>query len=438
MTQDIAVGLLGCGTVGQGIMKLIQDKSDLYAYRTHARPVVSKVLVNTLDKPRQHVSAELLTTQADEILDDPDIQVVLEAMGGLEPARSYLLRAIHSGKHVVTANKALIATHGQEIFDAALTAGVGVYYEAAVAGGIPIIQTLKRSLASNQVKSVYGIINGTTNYILSAMTEAGRDFEDVLSEAQDKGFAEADPTDDVEGFDAAYKLAILSSLMYNRQIDVKRIHRAGIRRIAAADIEYAKQFGYTIKLLAIAKQNEHGIDARVHPTMIPCNHPLASVNGAYNALLLQGDAVGDLMFYGQGAGMMPTASSMVSDLLNILADIDAPPNLLMSCQAGEAPAEFSPPEHVIDRYYLRLQAEDRSGVLGELGQWLGQEDISIHTLTQYKHKQPGSAEIVLITHPVSEQRLRQAMGKIRQIGAIKEIDSIIRVEDFKRPDEIQA
>lgn len=430
MSEKLVIGLLGCGTVGSGVLKLLQEKQGLFAHRVQVEIEVRKVLVRDPGRTRQDwVNPELLTGDAQEILDDPDIQLVVEVMGGVNPARDYILQALHSGKHVVTANKALLAQHGAELFDAANESGTALHFEAAVAGGIPIISAIKRGLVANTLRSVYGIINGTTNYILSAMTEEGREFTDVLKEAQQKGYAEADPTDDIEGFDAAYKLAILASLIFDKRIDVRQIHRVGIQRISAQDIAYARQFGYTIKLLAIAKRTPNGLEARVNPTMIPADHPLASVNGVYNALLVQGDAVGDLMFYGRGAGQMPTASAIVSDVLNIAAELEAPPNLLMGCQHGEEVAQLSPPDHVINRYYLRIQTEDKSGVLGQIGHLLGKEDISIHTLIQTKHR-PGEAEIVLISHPVSEQKLRQAVAQLRQLDTTREIDSIIRVEDF--------
>lgn len=430
MSEALVIGLLGCGTVGSGVLKLLQEKREHFAHRTQVAIEVRKVLVRDPSRVREDwIDKELLTQDPQEILDDPEIQLVVEVMGGVNPAKGYLLQALQAGKHVVTANKALLAQHGAELFDAANESGAALHFEAAVAGGIPIISALKRGLVSNSMRSVYGIINGTTNYILSAMTEEGRGFDEVLKEAQAQGYAEADPTDDVEGFDAAYKLAILASLIFNKRIDVRQIHRVGIQRIAAQDIAYAKQFGYTIKLLAIAKRTRNGLEARVNPTMIPSDHPLASVSGVYNALLVQGDAVGDLMFYGRGAGQMPTASAVVSDILNIAVELDAPPNLLMGCQHGEEVAQLSAPDHVINRYYLRIQTEDKSGVLGHIGHLLGKEDISIHTLIQTKHR-PGEAEIVLITHPVSELKLRQAVAQLRQLETTREIDSIIRVEDF--------
>lgn len=432
MSEVLVIGLLGCGTVGGGVLKLLQEKQAEFAQRAQVQIEVRKVLVRNPERVREEwIDRELLTTDPQEILDDPEIQLVVEVMGGVNPARDYLLQALRAGKHVVTANKALLAQHGAELFDAANETGAALHFEAAVAGGIPIISALKRGLVANTLRSVYGIINGTTNYILSAMTEEGREFNEVLKEAQANGYAESDPTDDIEGFDAAYKLAILASLIFDKRIDVRQIHRVGIQRISAQDIAYARQFGYTIKLLAIAKRTRNGLEARVNPTMIPTDHPLASVNGVYNALLVQGDAVGDLMFYGRGAGQMPTASAVVSDILNIAVELEAPPNLLMGCQHGEEVAQLSAPDHVINRYYLRIQTEDKSGVLGHIGHLLGKEDISIHTLIQTKHR-PGEAEIVLITHPVSEQKLRQAVAQLRQLETTREIDSIIRVEDFGR------
>ncbi|PIQ23624.1 homoserine dehydrogenase [bacterium (Candidatus Blackallbacteria) CG17_big_fil_post_rev_8_21_14_2_50_48_46] len=427
--QTVKIGMLGCGTVGSGVVKLLQEKSQEYARRCGAKLELSKILVRDLNRVREGVDPALLTEDPAEILEDEEIQIIVEVMGGVDPTREYLLQAIGSGKHIVTANKALIAQHGDALFDAASENEVSLYIEAAVAGGLPIIQTIKRSLVANKLLSMYGIINGTTNYILSAMTEEGREFQEVLSEAQAKGYAEADPTDDVEGFDAVYKLAILSSLVFEQRMPLKQIHRVGITRIASRDIEYAKQFGYVIKLLAIAKQEDGHFQARVNPTMIPADHPLASVNGVFNAILLKGDAAGDIMFYGQGAGSLPTASAVVSDILNIVTDLDNPPNMLMACQHGGEHVELSQLETVVNRYYVRILTADKSGVLGQIGTLLGKEDISVHTLLQRKEEE-GDAELVFITHPVSDQKLRQAIAQIRQLETTREIYSIIRVEDF--------
>lgn len=428
--ETIKIGMLGCGTVGSGVAQLLQQKSREYARRCGARLELRKILVRDLERSRpEGIPTSLLTTDPSEILEDEEIQILVEVMGGVEPTKDYLLQAMGAGKHVVTANKALIAQHGQELYEAASEAGVSLYIEASVAGGLPIIQTIKRSLVSNQLLSLYGIINGTTNYILTAMTEEGREFQEVLAEAQAKGYAEADPTDDVEGYDAVYKLAILSSLVFEQRIPLKQIHRVGITRITARDIEYARHFGYVIKLLAIAKQENGHFQARVNPTMIPASHPLASVHGVYNAILLQGDAAGDIMFYGQGAGSLPTASAVVSDILNIVTELGHEPNHLMACSHQGDPVQLSPMDTVINRYYVRIQTEDKSGVLGQIGTLLSKEDISVHTLIQRK-EDSGNAELVFITHPVADLRLRQAIAQIRQLETTREIFSIIRVEDF--------
>ncbi|MBT9547214.1 MAG: homoserine dehydrogenase [Candidatus Sericytochromatia bacterium] len=428
--QTVKIGLLGCGTVGSGVARLLTEKVNEYARRSGYRLELSKILVRDRDRSRPAgIDPDLFTTDPAEILEDEEIQIIVEVMGGIDPAREYLLQAIGSGKHVVTANKALIARHGQELFEAASENEVSLYIEASVAGGLPIIQTLKRSLVANQLLSLHGIINGTTNYILSAMTDEGREFQEVLAEAQAKGYAEADPTDDIEGYDAVYKLAILSSLVFEQPIQLKQIHRVGISRIASQDIAYAKQFGYVIKLLAIAKQENGHFQARVSPTMIPVDHPLASVNGVYNAILIKGDAAGDIMFYGQGAGSMPTASAVVSDIINIATELENPPNTLMASNHLGDPVNLGPPDSVVNRYYVRVLTEDKSGVLGQIGTLLGREDISVHTLLQRK-ADPGNAELVFITHPVSDQKLRQAIAQIRQLETTQEIYSIIRVEDF--------
>jgi homoserine dehydrogenase len=430
MSHAVQIGLLGCGTVGAGVYKLLQEKAALYAHKVHMPIEIAGILVRD---PQKYIQAgipeHLLTTDPADILEHPEIQIVVEVMGGIEPAKAYILQALSSGKHVVTANKALIARHGEELFAAASEAEAALYLEAAVAGGLPIIQTIKRSLVANRVGSLYGIINGTTNYILSAMAQEKRDFKEVLAEAQALGYAEADPTDDIEGFDAVYKIAILSSLVFGHRVQVEQIHRVGIQHISKRDIEYAERFGYTIKLLAIAKQDGDHFEARVHPTMIPKEHPLASVNGVYNAIYLNGDAVGDMMFYGRGAGQMPTASAVVSDILNIVSDLENPPNSLMSCQHAHGSKDLSSNDHVVNRFFIRLLTQDKSGVLGQIGTILGNQDISIHTLEQTKDRS-GEAELILITHPVSEGKLRQAVSQLRQLGTTQEIYSIIRVEDF--------
>lgn len=433
MSQTINIGLLGCGTVGTGVVKLLLEKRNTYAHRIGHPIQLKKILVRSLEKAHQTgFDPDLFTQDAQEVLADPEIDIVVELMGGIEPAKEYILNALASGKHVVTANKALVALHGTELFECAEANQVSLYLEAAVAGGIPIIQTIKRSLIANQVHSLYGIINGTTNFILSKMSDEGSAFETVLKEAQAKGFAEADPSSDVGGFDAQYKLGILSSLIFGKRIQVDEIHRVGIEHISPRDIELGHQFGYTIKLLAVAKQSQGAFEARVHPTMIPSEHPLASVGGAFNAILMQGDAVGDMMFYGQGAGQMPTASAVVSDILNIASEIDIPPNILMSgLHHGQVDLKLSEVESLSQNsYFIRILTEDKPGVLGQMGTLLGQEGVSIKTCIQEK-VEDDQAELIFITHPVAEARLRPAISHLHKLSSTRKIYSVIRVETFK-------
>lgn len=428
--ETIKIGLLGCGTVGAGVVKLLNKNSELYQKRAGKHLEVKKILVKNLSKSRsEEIDTSLFTDDPEDILGDSEIDIIVEVMGGTGLSRELILQALKNQKHVVTANKALVAMHGEELFELAKTNKVRLYYEAAVAGGIPIIQAIKRSLVANKITSLYGIINGTTNYILSAMTNEKKDFKEVLEEAQKLGFAEADPTDDVEAFDAAYKLAILASLCFDYRVNIDEVHRVGITSITSKDIEYARQFGYTIKLLAIAKQSENSFEARVHPTMIPIEHPLAGVNGAFNATLLKGDAVGDIMIYGQGAGEFPTASSVVADILNIISEIEQVPNHLMACQHIET-ASLNSIDSVVTRYFLRILTHDKPGVMGQIGRIFGLCGLSIHTMIQQKDFEGDDAEIVFITHPVQESNLRQAVTQVSQLETTSEICSIIRVEDF--------
>ncbi|RYX99704.1 homoserine dehydrogenase, partial [bacterium] len=330
--------------------------------------------------------------------------IVVELMGGEEPAKSYIMKAIENGKHIVTANKELIAKHGNEILDFAHKNNVLVYIEGSVAGGIPIIQTLKRDLIANKIETLMGIINGTTNYILTEMTQKKRDFADVLKEAQQLGYAESDPTSDIEGFDAAYKLSILSSLIFGHKVKVDEIYRQGISNVSVRDIEYADKLGYTIKLLAIAKQDKNGnFEARVHPTMLNSEHPLASVNGAFNAIWLNGDCVGDFMLYGRGAGQLPTASAVVADILNMALEMKL--RSVLSWSYDKEYITISPIENISSKYYIRLHTQDKAGVIGIIGRDLGDSDVSINSLLQ-ANTEGGNAEIVLITHPVKEENMQ--------------------------------
>jgi homoserine dehydrogenase len=317
--NDVRIGLLGLGTVGAGVVKILQSRREMLQERAGATLSLAAIADTDLTRPREGLDIRALPMVGDagRVLDDPSIHVVIELVGGLEPARTFILRALNAGKHVVTANKALLAHHGAELYDEARRRGVSLAFEAAVAGGIPLIRAVKEGLVANRVLSLAGIVNGTCNYILSKMTDEGLDFSLVLKEAQAHGYAEADPTLDIEGMDSAHKLQILVALAFRTFIDLKHIHTEGITRVTAQDIEYARELGYRIKLLAIAKAAERGVEVRVHPTMIPAASPLAAVSGVFNAIFLTGDAVGDLMFYGRGAGQMPTASAVWSDVLEV-------------------------------------------------------------------------------------------------------------------------
>lgn len=379
--EKVKVGLLGFGTVGSGVWKVIESNNSAISKRCGKELEISKILVRSLEKARNaEAPNELFTDKFEDVLSS-DVDVVVEVMGGIEPAKSYILKAIEAKKHIVTANKQLLAVEGDEIYKAAVKNGVKVFYEASVAGGIPILNTLKDPLAANQIEEIIGIVNGTTNYILSKMTEDKKDFATMLKFAQDLGYAEASPEADVEGFDAAYKLCILSSLAFKSHIDVDKVHREGICDITPLDIEYASEMGYTVKLLAIAKKKEVGLELRVHPTFIPSNHPLASVSDSYNAVFLTGNAVENLMFYGRGAGDLPTASAVVGDIVSLLATENSPSyeDKVVDIMSDTPVLNIGELE---TSYYVRLTVVDKSGVVGKITSILGDEDVSLSSVIQ--------------------------------------------------------
>ncbi len=429
------LGLLGLGTVGTGTAQIILDSLGRHPLLQELE--IHRVGVRNLDKPRQVTfAADQLTTDLEEIVTDPDIDIVVELLGGLEPARSLILTAISHGKHIVTANKAVISRYGNEIFDAANAKGVYVMLEAAVGGGIPVIQPLKESLGVNRLKSVMGIINGTTNYILTRMQTEGADFADVLADAQRLGYAEADPTADVDGLDAADKIAILASLAFAGRIKLEDVHCEGIRQVSAADIAYAEKLGFTIKLLAIAErksstENHAGdrLSIRVHPTLVPKTHPLASVNGVYNAILIEGEPLGRIMFYGPGAGAGPTASAVVSDILTIAAilktETEPIPHPLLSCTHQHYCA-IAPMEELVTRFYTRFLTNDTPGVIGHLGTSFGNHGVSLESVVQIGMR-GNQAEIVVVTHDVPEGNFLNALAEIRQLDAVISIPSVLRV-----------
>jgi homoserine dehydrogenase len=436
----VKVGLLGLGTVGIGTAKILLDPAERHPLVKAVE--IYRIGVRSLDKPRDiEFPKDRLTTDLEAIVTDPQVDVVVELIGGLEPARSLILKAIQQGKHVVTANKAVIARYGDEIFTAANEAGVYVLLEAAVGGGIPVIQPLKQALGVNRIQAVTGIVNGTTNYILTRMQEEGGDFEAILADAQKLGYAEADPTADVDGLDAADKIAILASLAFGGRIKLDDVFCEGIRHVSAADIAYADRLGFVIKLLAIARRetcpvsNEalDQLQLRVHPTLVPKHHPLASVNDVYNAILVEGDPIGQVMFFGPGAGEGPTASAVVSDILNIVGTLQSqsvaaksePQNPLLAC-THQHYCQVSPMADIVSRFYVRLLAKDQAGVIGRIGTCFGNHEVSIESVVQIDvHGE--TAEVVVVTHEVQESHFQAALAELREFANIQNVPSVLRV-----------
>ncbi|MBD0388773.1 MAG: homoserine dehydrogenase, partial [Nostoc sp. C3-bin3] len=419
--MGVKLGILGLGTVGTGTVQLLQDSAGRHPLLQEIE--IYRVGVRSLDKPRAvELSTEVLTTDLESIVKDPAVDIVVEVMGGLEPARSLILKALSNGKHVVTANKAAIARFGTEIFTTANQAGVYVMLEAAVGGGIPVIQPLKQSLSVNRIHTVTGIVNGTTNYILTRMQTEGSNFNDVLADAQRLGYAEADPTADVDGLDAADKIAILASLGFGGRINLQDVYTEGIRQVSKTDIAYAEKLGFVIKLLAIAKRDTPSspLSVRVHPTLVPQAHPLASINGVYNAILVEGEPIGQVMFFGPGAGAGATASAVTSDILNLVAVLKtntAVANPLLTCGHQEY-CQIAPMAELITRFYARFLTNDQPGVIGKLGTCFGNYGVSLESVVQTGF-QGELAEIVVVTHDVPEGNFRQALAEIQNLSAIE-------------------
>jgi homoserine dehydrogenase len=433
--KEITVGLIGFGTVGSGVAKILQENAGLIERRVGTKIILKKIADIDLDTDRGiKLNSGVLTPRAEEVIDDPDIGIVMELMGGIEPAKGLILRAIQNGKHIVTANKALLALHGDEIFRTAQRFGVDVNFEASVGGGIPLIRSIKEGLVANRIQSIFGILNGTSNYILSKMTDEERNFQDVLKEAQAKGYAEADPTYDVEGTDAAHKLAILIRLAFGTSFQFRDVFINGISEITAHDIQFVREFGYRIKLLAIAKMDQGKLEARVHPTLIPGHHLLSTVDGVFNAIYIKGDAVGPTLFYGQGAGKMPTGSAVVSDLVelgrNLLVQAKGRRVPLLSYQ--ESSIEKVPLKKIDDvvmSYYMRFAALDRPGVLSKISGILGKNDISISAVIQKGRKIKGAVPLVMMTHEAKERNVRRALKEIDRLNVISGKTTLIRAEN---------
>jgi len=426
MEKIVQVGLLGMGTVGTGVVKILAKNAHDILQKVGMPVTIKKIMVRQLDKPRKVDSPAEFTTNIDDIINDKDIDIVVEILGGMEPAKDYILRALRAGKHVITANKDVVAKFGQEILEVAAENKVDFLFEASVGGGIPIIRPLKQCLAGNKISEVMGIINGTTNYMLTKMTNEGLDFDSVLAEAQAKGYAEADPTADVGGFDAARKLAILASIAFGSRVTIDDVYVEGITKISKADIAYAKELGYVIKLLAIAKDDELGIDVRVHPAFIPATHPLASVHDVFNAIFIKGDAVGETMFYGRGAGEMPTASAVVADIIDVARNIKHHANSRILCTCFDEKS-FCPVAQTQSPYYIRLLVEDKPGVLAAIAGAFGDQQVSLHSVIQ-KSKVVNCSELVLITNRVADASLRAAIDTLIGLSVVNKVCNVIRVE----------
>ncbi len=433
--KEIKVGLIGFGTVGTGVAAILQKNSKLIEKRMGAKLVLKRIADIDLETDRGvKLKPGVLTRRAKDVIKDPEIDIVMELMGGVEPAKTFILEAIRNKKHIVTANKALLALHGDEIFREAHRFGVDVNFEASVGGGIPLIRSIKEGLVANRIHSIFGILNGTSNYILSKMTDEGRDFKEVLKEAQEKGYAEADPTYDIEGIDAAHKLAILVRLAFGTSLRFHEIFIGGISEITPLDIQFGREFGYRIKLLAIAKMEKGKIEARVHPTMIPEGHLLSTVEGVFNAVYIKGDAVGPALFYGQGAGQMPTGSAVVSDLVELGRNllVQAKGHRVPSLSYQEFAIEKNPLkkiEEVVMPYYMRFSALDRPGVLSKISGILGKNDISIVSVIQKGRRIKGSVPVVMMTHEAQERNVRHALKEIDRLGVILGKTMFIRVEN---------
>lgn len=430
--EEVKIGLLGLGTVGSGVFELLAKNKKLIEERVGVKIGIKKILVRDLKKKRKvDVDPTLLTLNPDEILEDPEISVVCELMGGIEPAKTYILKALKNGKEVVTANKAVLAEYGDDIWEIAAKNGRFLGFEASVGGGIPVIKTLKEALVGNNIKSIVGIVNGTSNYILTKMLEENADFKEVLKEAQKKGYAEPDPTLDINGLDAAHKISILASLAFGVYIPVSRVYVEGIENIELMDLKFAKDFGYSIKLLAFAIRDKDKIEIRVHPTLIPENHVLASVRLNYNAFYISGDFVGDILLYGLGAGKEPTASSVVSDIVDAISCLK---NRRLSIKypltGRDKVFKIKPMEEVEFKYYFRFSAIDKPGVLSKISGILGKYEISIASVVQIgRQKKRQAVPVVMLTHETKEKNVVKALEEIDKLDVVSAPTKRYRIMD---------
>lgn len=424
MAKKIQVALLGAGTVGTGVYKLLHRRAGVMEKTIGSELEIKKILVHNLEKKREGIDSNLLTNNWQEILNDEEIRIVIEVMGGIEPAKTMILEALHAGKHVVTANKDLIAVHGGELLEAAEEKQCDFLFEAAVAGAIPIIRPLKQCLAGNEITEVLGIVNGTTNYILTKMFEENMGFEEALEKATELGYAEADPTADVEGLDAGRKVAIMASIAFHSRVVFDDVYMEGITKITSKDIAYAKEFDSVIKLLGVARNTEQGIEAGVYPMMLNKEHPLASVRDSFNAVFVHGDAVDDAMFYGRGAGELPTASAIMGDVIDVARNLKYGCNGRISCTCyNQIPVKSF--DEVKNKFFLRMQVHNKPGVLAQIAQVFGNHKVSIARVVQ-KNAQSENAELVIVTDKVKEKHLKNALHVLKEMEDIIEISSMIR------------
>ena len=424
----VRLALLGAGVVGGGVARILAEKHDAYA-RQLGRPLeLAGAVVRDASKPRPNIDASLIATDATRLIDDPDVDIVVEVIGGEQPALDLISRALSAGKYVVTANKEVMAKHGPRLLALAREHGVDLLYEASVGGGIPIIAPLKRDLLANRITALTAIINGTTNYILTAMSREGSDFGDALKRAQELGYAEANPANDIEGEDARYKLAILASLAFRTPVSPNDIYREGITKLAAKDFRYAAELGYAIKLLALARSEDAGIQARVHPALLPADAPLAKVDGVLNAVQVEGDLTGRVNFQGPGAGSFPTTSAVIADVLDAAQSIIGGRREVHA--AEEAPSRIVPMSDLVTRYYIRLTVADQPGVLAMIASCLGKAQISISSVIQKEaYFDAQTAELVIMTHEAREASMQEALTNLRKLPEVQEIGNFIRVEE---------
>jgi len=428
--ETIGIGLLGLGVVGGGVAKALRGKGETIARQAGSRLEIKAILERDPAKgPRLNIEPELLTTEAQKIINNPEIDIVIEALGGESPAWEYIRDAMLTGKHVVTANKEVMAKHGVELLTLAAEHEVNLLYEASVGGGIPLISPLKQDLLANDISAIYAIINGTTNYILTRMGKEGLDFATAMKQAQELGYAEADPSNDVNGTDAAYKLAILATLAFHVEVRPEDVYYEGISRLAPRDFRYAQELGYAIKLLAIAKKEEQSLQVRVHPVFLPEDILLAKVDGVFNAVQIEGDLIGKVLFYGEGAGALPTSSAIIADVIYLAQSINL--GLSPSLELWLDPNKIVKPVSEIEtRYYLRMTVADRPGVLAQIAQTLGEHLISISSVIQKEtDRLAQTAEIVIMTHPAREAAVQKALNEMAALDVVKEISNFIRVED---------